>query len=229
MRSLNHQPEETVDDATYSAAAGVDAAGVAFVFDPPVHPGDTPDIGATAAAITEANRRFLAEGKEYALYVNADTALKKLLLKAVPIVFTQKLKNPLLGFATVTTLQILQHLDTTYGIVTEDDLDRNLTEMSKTWDIHSPIEALYYQIRTCILFAQATEPLSEATAVRAGLQLLEITKGFNDAIKDWRKKPIADRTLDNFEVHFTAANVERQRTQTVRGATRWQSCSTKTE
>jgi hypothetical protein len=131
-----------VNDATYSAAAGADAAGAAIVFVPPVHPGDAPAIGATAAAITEANRRFLVDGKEYALYVNTDIALKKLLLKAVPIVFTQKLKDPLLGFATVTTHQILEHLDTTYGIVTEDDLDRNLTEIRKSLDINSPIEAL---------------------------------------------------------------------------------------
>jgi hypothetical protein len=123
--------KSVVDDATYSAAAGADTAGEACVFVPLVHPGDTPEIGATAAAITEANRRFLADSKEYALYVNTDTASKKLLLKAVPIGFTQKLKDPLLGFATVTTLQFLQHLDTTYGIVTEDDLDRNLTEISK--------------------------------------------------------------------------------------------------
>jgi hypothetical protein len=196
--------------ATYTAEEGVEA------FAPPVHRGNTPAKGANAAAITEANRQFLAAGKENMLYANTDKALKKLILQAVPTVFTQKLKDERLGYANVTTLQLLTHLDTTYGTITIDDLDRNLTEMNKPWNLHNPIEALYHMFRTCITFAAATDPISEATAVRVGLQLIEMTKGFTDAIRDWRKKALADRTLDNFEIHFTAANVERNRTLTVR-------------
>jgi hypothetical protein len=65
-----------VDDAAYAA----EAAG-AMVFIPPIHPGDSPAIGGNAATITEASRRFLADGKEYALYINTDTALTKQLLQ----------------------------------------------------------------------------------------------------------------------------------------------------
>jgi hypothetical protein len=152
------------------------------------------------------------------LYANTDTALKKLILQAVPIALTQELKDSILGYANGTTLKILTHLYTTYDIINEDDLDRNLAELNKPWDVNSPIEALYYQIRTCITFTAATYPISAAKRIRVGLQLFETTKGFTDAVRDWRKKAIAARTLDNFETHFTAANVERKSTLTVRGA-----------
>jgi hypothetical protein len=152
------------------------------------------------------------------IYVTAEASLKKLLLQAVPAIYTQKLRDPLLGYANITTLSILEHLDNTYGKIDEDDLDRNLIEMNKPWQVSSPIESLFQQLYTCREFAASTDPISEATTVRSGLQNLENTKAFTEAIREWRAKPKDDRTLANFEAHFIKADAERKRTATTRSA-----------
>ena len=102
--------------------------------------------------------------------------------------------------------------------VKEEDLDRNLKELHRPWSLHQPIETLFIQLHTCRAFAETNDPISEATAVRAGLINLENTASFTEAIREWRHKPVADRTLDNFETHFSAADSERKRTLTTRAA-----------
>ena len=201
-----------------SAANYLLLATVPFIA--PVHPGIAPvhAANATGAQITEVNRQFSADGKEHTLYINTEAALKKLILQAVPSTFTQKLRHQELGYANTTTLALLTHLDTTYGTINEEDLDRNLTDLHRQWQTDEPIENLFNQINTCRTFAADTDPISEATAIRAGLTILENTASFTEAIRDWRQKPLADRTLANFETHFAKADIERKRTLTTRTA-----------
>jgi hypothetical protein len=193
-------------------------SGIPFV--PPVHPGNAPvhAVGATGPQITETNRQFSADLKEFTLYFNTEAALKKVLLQAVPATFTQKLRDEELGYASTTTLQLLTHLDTTYGVVNEDDLDRNLAALHKPWKLHLPIETLFHQIHTCRTFAALSDPISEATAVRAGLNNIENTGMFTEAIREWRNSPLGNRSLAEFEVHFSKADVERKRLLTTRTA-----------
>jgi hypothetical protein len=81
-------------------------AGVPFV--PPLHPGNAPVhiAGATGPQITETNRQFSADLKEFTLYNTTEAALKKLVLQAVPSTFTQTLRDEEIGYASTTTLQL---------------------------------------------------------------------------------------------------------------------------
>jgi hypothetical protein len=193
-------------------------AGVPFV--PPIHPGNAPIHvpGATGPQITETNRQYSADLKEFTLFFTTEAALKKQLLQAVPSTFTQRLRDDELGYANATTLALLTHLDETYGAINEDDLDRNMAKLHKPWQVSRPIEELFHQLNTCRAFAALTDPISEATAVRAGLQNLENTAAFTEAIREWRQLPLQNRTLANFEQHFAKADVERKRTLTTRTA-----------
>jgi hypothetical protein len=40
-----------------------------------------------------------------------------------------------MDFAKVTTLDLLEHLEETYGTVTPDELDKNLANLIKVWTI----------------------------------------------------------------------------------------------
>jgi hypothetical protein len=202
-----------VSAATYTTDAAV-------AFDPPVNPGVAPVIppAATAAIITETNRQFLADQKEFATFKATEAALKKQLLEAVPSTYINKLKHKTLGFANVTTLQIIEHLVTTYGTLTTDDLDKNIALLHKEWSPTTPIEDLFEQIRVCREFAADTDPISESTAVRAALMNIEKTGLFSDAIRDWRKRADADKTMANFITDFTLADAERHRQITTQGA-----------
>lgn len=199
-----------VPDATYlNASNGV-------LFDPPVNPGANPVHlpQATQAQIAEANRQFVTDLAEFKTFVQTEAALKKQLIAAVPLPFLSQLQDELLGVAPITTLRLLTHLDTTYGTLTADDLDRNMTLLHRDWSPSDPLETLFQQIRKCMLFAAATDPISEATAVRSALNNLQKTGLFIDAIRDWRKRPTAEHTLENLRLDFTKADQERHRLAT---------------
>ena len=193
--------------ATYDALPNA-AAWIA-----PVHPGANPVhlVGATAAQITETNRQYQASLVEMQTYHAINAILKTQLLAAVPDTYTEILKDNQLGYANVTVLEILNHLDTTYGTVTADDLNTNLFALNRTWDPAQPIEDLWNQIRKCQTFAAPHDAITDATAIRAAVTNLENSGVFTDALRDWRKRPVAQHTLDNLKIDFNAADKERRR------------------
>jgi hypothetical protein len=105
----------------------------AMAWNDPVHPGPTPILpagGATQAVITETNRLYKAEIKEFQLFQAAKSLLRTQLLAAVPDTYTKTLKHVQLGYANTTALMILTHLDTAYGTVTPDNLTNNTINMT---------------------------------------------------------------------------------------------------
>jgi hypothetical protein len=94
-----------VSNAKYVLAAQVQ-------FDPPIAPPAAPvhAPNETGAVITEVNRQIMADHKEFALYTSTEAKLKQQVLQAVPSTYTNALKDKFIGFANVTTLAILTHL-----------------------------------------------------------------------------------------------------------------------
>jgi hypothetical protein len=182
----------------------------------PVHPGAAPTHNGnpTAAQITETNRAFKADLEEFMLYKGTEAALKKLILAAISDTYTQLLKDDDYGYANVTTLEILHHLDTTYGTVTADNLDDNLKRLHAQWSPDQPIEDLWNQIKQCRKYADPHDKISEKAAVRATITNLEASGVFTDALKDWRKRTETDKTWDNLKTDFNKADKERRRTVT---------------
>lgn len=202
----------TVPAAKYLLASN----GVAFI--PPANPGPDPVHPplATQYVISEANRVHLAEEKAFNVFIGVEAALKKQLLEAVPLTYIKKLSSKSFGFATVTVLDILNHLDNQHGEITEDDLANNLKNMDREWNPSQPIFDLWNQIHECMEFAEDDEPIMEGMAVRSALTNLENTGVFTDSIRDWRKRPKIEWTIANLEKDFTLANEERMRLQTTR-------------
>lgn len=200
-----------VSDATYQVAS----SNIPFIAPP--HPGAAPNHNVQPTSgpiIAEINRQFIADLAEYRTYYNTEAAIKQQIIAAVPSTFINEVRDDMLGFATVSVLKILTHLHTTYGALTTDDLDTNMSNLHKDWNPTQPLEDLFEQIRKCREFAKATDPISESTAVRAIISNLEKTGLFTDAIRDWRKRPTVDHTLLNLKLDFTEADRERQRKQT---------------
>jgi hypothetical protein len=181
--------------------------GLAFA--PPVHPGDDPVFaaGATAPLITETTRLFVKNDAKFRTYHAADQALKTLLLAACPKDYLLALENTDMGFGHVTTLQLLTHLWTTYGTITEADLDANLARLSAPWHPPTPIERFFKQIDEAASFAIAGEcAIGERMLVNYAYNTILATGVFELACRDWRKLAPADKTLPRFKTHFEAAN-----------------------
>jgi hypothetical protein len=131
--------------------------------------------------------------------------IKKLVLNAVPNTFIEELANTLMGFAGVSTIQILSHLRTVYGTVTPNNLKINL---SRQWNPGQPLEDLWKQINTCQKFAvNSAKTITNATVICLTLDNLEESGVFHHKIQDWRKLPIANHTLPNLKTNFNAANI----------------------
>jgi len=193
----------------------------AAVFVVPVHPGDQPvhAQGATAPQITETNRAYLAQLAEFQTYNAVEQALKKQMLAAVDETYLLPLQDDVFGFAQTTARAMLAHLTTTYGDLTPDQLETNREKLAADWNPDNPIETLWERVLECQRIATAgDDAISDSTVVRTLLKLLEDTGLFADAVRDWRKRPNDEWTLEHFKEDFTKANVERVRQLTAQTA-----------
>jgi hypothetical protein len=196
-----------VSDARYITLTGAATAPV-----PPTNPGVHPVLGGTAHEIAQAERVHKNELAQFKTCTIVDAHIKKLILAAVPATYIEELSDTVMGFANVTTLQILDHLRTTYGIISPDDLKTNLKNLSRQWSPDQPLTNLWAQIKTCQDFAASSvEPIPDATIVRITVDNLEDSKVFPYDIRDWRKRPIADHTIAHLKSHFNLADIERIR------------------
>lgn len=183
----------------------------------PVHPGPNPVypvLAPTAPQIHAAERQYKVDLEDVKLHQATRAQLKKQVLTAVPDTFLRTLKHDSYGYANVSVLEMLVHLDTTYGAVTADDLDDNITKMNAEWSPTQPIEDLWNQIEQCRRYAQPHDPITELAATRSAIQNLTNAGVFMDALKDWRKRPAAQQTWDNVKLDFNAADKERRRNTT---------------
>jgi hypothetical protein len=131
-----------VTPATYQNASN----NIPFI--PPANPDAAPvhPNNATAAQINEINRQYLADQKEFNTYMSTKAGLKKQVLEAVPPIFINAVKDKDLGFANVSTLQLIQHLNNTCGTVTANDMQQNVNNMNSEWSPSNSIKVLFKQI-----------------------------------------------------------------------------------
>jgi len=71
--------------------------------------------------------------KRFEDYKTASKDIKDAVISTVPEAFIATLSDPDVGFRNVTILQIFEHLMTTYGTVTCEDLDQNEEELKAPW------------------------------------------------------------------------------------------------
>jgi hypothetical protein len=184
----------------------------------PVHPGVNPLPGLTAPQITENNRIHAAAITEFKTYRETEATLKRMLLQAVPSTYTEELQDHQLGYAKVTTKDILAHLDTTYGTVSFDDLTKNLENLHTPWNGDKPIETLWAQVQHAKAYAASHDPITDKALIMSVITNLTNTGLFGDDLKQWNLKEIADQTWPKLKIHFNKANHHRLKTATVASA-----------
>ena len=95
------------------------------------------------STITDGHKR---EARVFHEFNNTDKALKQQILGAVDDMFTHALKNRYIGYANVSTKELLNRLFSTYEKVTGNDLRVNDTRMNTPYDVNLPIEVLFDQV-----------------------------------------------------------------------------------
>jgi len=84
-----------------------------------------------------------------------DKALKLLLIAAVDEAYIRSLHHKYVGFANVTTLQIITHFYDTYERITANDLKENDKNLHLAYDSNSPFKNLIDQIENAVDYASA--------------------------------------------------------------------------
>jgi hypothetical protein len=199
---------------TVSPAVYTNLSNTAFVV--PVNPGPQPVIPAQAtthvlAAVTCEHKENLRIWREY---LATDKALNQQVLGAVQEMYYNTLRDRITGYASVTTRQLLDHLCATYGNITPANLADIDAKMKTPFDPSQPIEVLFDQIEdTADLAAAANVAYTAAQIVVYGYNLVFQTGVFIDACRDWRRRPEANITWNQFKIDFALAHQELRESQ----------------
>jgi diphthamide biosynthesis methyltransferase len=155
-------------DAVYLARAGQ-----AFVI--PVHPGDQPvhPAVATNAQITATNRLFDQELRDFILYQSVTKTIRKQSLEAVNPTFYNVLEDATFGYADVTVLQLLSHIQDKYGTMTRTDLESNQNLLKAAWNPDDEFANLWTKIKSVRQIAvDGGDPILDTTTMELALQAL---------------------------------------------------------
>jgi hypothetical protein len=168
----------------------------------------------------QAHRLYAAKLKEHTDHTVVVEELKKQLLAAVPDTYLAILANDEMGYADVSSISILAHLQTTYGIVTaSEDLEANRNTLSDPWNLDWPQEDLWTRINTAQTFAAANhDPITDAAAISLTLAVFEKAAMYHDQTVAWRNRDNTGATIASFREYFTRAAKEHRRNSTAQTA-----------
>ena len=208
----NHGHLGMVMNAADYAAAAPGAAAWAD----PINPAP-PAFAAGVAAYQMQNdlNNYELEKNDYTIAQSLEGKLQEMILKAVQRAYLNALADPVFGFAGVRVRDMLDHLQNNYGTITHDDLEANEEELKLEWDPSSATEIVFDNAHECQAFATAGgDQITDQKVMREVLKTFEKSGVLGDAVKDWRKKPAAAKTVANMRTHFLQANQRRLRVKT---------------
>ena len=173
--------------------------------------GPSPTIpdGSTGPQISSIRIQHDMDTKFYCEYDSTDKPLKSLLIAAVNETYIRSLHDKYIGYANITTLQMLMHLYSAYAKITEGDIEDNEKCMHADYDVNQLIEVLIEQIDDEVdMAAVADNPYSDEQVVAAAYNLVFKTGMFADDCKLWRRRVAVNKTWQKFKTYFTMAHQE---------------------
>ncbi len=192
-----------------------------FMF--PVNPGLGAEVPQTSTAAQTGHlvRTHQALKHTYDTCVNVETALKQQIIHAVENAFISALENEHTGYNAVTAKQIMDHLFTTCGQISNEAMEDNDKTFKKQFDIDEPIENLWMRVKHCVQFAeQGQAPYSAEQILRNVKRLFEQKGVFEIDLREFENLPIAQQTYATFKDRMTKAYdkyQERQKLTTAAG------------
>jgi hypothetical protein len=144
-------------------------------------------------------------------YDAMDQSLQQLMIAAVDRKWIHELEHELLGFAPVTSRQMVAYLTTTYSKITHADLTKNREKLQDDWDVAEPIHTLWTRINDIQQYAiDGKKPIDDVMIMHASLEVLHKTGVFGMNITLWQSKPVDTWTLIEFKKFFDEANTNRE-------------------
>jgi hypothetical protein len=177
----------------------------AIPYHEPDDPGAVPVHAANAtSAIRESDRMNHKEAlKQFHHHNNMNDALKTQIIDAVADTYLGELRNRYTGYLGVTPRDLLDHLLERYGKITASDIANCRTRMEAPMDTTRPIDIYFQAIDDCVQFATDGQvPFTATQIVQTAYHAISKSGIYNDACKEWRRRPIANRTWPHFKAFF---------------------------
>jgi hypothetical protein len=130
------------------------------------------------------------------------------------------LNDNMVGFANISSRDMLDHLFSTYGNITAVDLEINFEHMRQAWDPQQPAESLFKQIQDCANYSEAGGVLiGHPQQINLGYAKMFATGHFMSACRRWNEKHLIEKTWTQFKSHFAAAHRQQKQMQGESAAT----------
>jgi hypothetical protein len=169
---------------------------------------------ATQAQIGAITRQFSQEFRAFQTMDRTDTALKQQILSAFDDDYTEELNHLHTGYTGVTAFELIRHLYDCYGLLDAVDLATNNDRMKEKWIATTPITKLYKQIESAMDVAEiGNAPFTAEQVINTAYLLVFATGQYDDACKEWNRKPTANKTWATFKTHFNKAYKEHRSLQ----------------
>jgi hypothetical protein len=196
-----------ISDTAYSNIAPPTAEAPTFWVTPNA-PGRAPaTTDGTSDQLSAARHVWEEDVQTYRTCTSVQKALKKQIIGVFEPMYLEILNDNMVGYATISARDMLDHLFETYGNITEVDLEINFEHMRRAWDPHQPVETLFKQIQDCADYSEAGGvPIGLSQQINVGYAKIFATGQFMSACRRWNEKPSVEKTWTHFKYHFAAAH-----------------------
>ena len=170
-----------------------------------------PDPTPMAAILSKLVKTHKHEVRIFNEYHVVGRACKKVISKLIHDKYYKSLSIPIIGFAKVTSLQILTHLITDYAELEDDnirEIDRKMKEpISGEIIFEDFIEKIEWNQEAVAV----QNPYTPAQIVSMAYANIEKCGLYQDDCREWSRKPRLEKTWSNCKAHLARSFKETQR------------------
>jgi hypothetical protein len=203
-----------ISDASYDMISPATDAGPTLWITPQA-PGRAPaNTDGTAAQISAARHQLEEDVQTYRTCTSVQQALKKQIISVFEPMYLDILNDNMVGYANISSRDMLDHLFNTYGNITAVDLEINFEHMRRAWDPQQPVESLFKHIQDFADYSEAGGVLiGHPQQINVGYEHIFAMGHFMSACRRWNEKHTIEKTWTQFKSHFAAAHRQHKQMQ----------------
>ena len=134
-----------------------------------------------------------------------DDALKAQLIGSVDDNYLCEVRNKYTGYLGITTRDLINHLLDRYGKITPANIEACKVRMNEPIDSSQTIYLFFQRIDNCVQYASDGQvAFTNGQIIQTAYHAVSTSGQYTDACKDWRKRPLRDKTWALFKRFFAA-------------------------
>ena len=174
----------------------------------PPNPGPfAPPAGGTAAQIEAAKEVWRDSKFQFELYQATTKALVAQIVEAIDPIYIRALLNRATGQYSTSARALIQHLFTTYGKITPQQVKGKEVELYNLhYDISQPVDTVFNAIDDLADLAEhSNSPMTANQMIDLAYIIFAKSPVLHDDLRLWNRRPVIERTWANMSTHLRDA------------------------